>query len=83
MWVAGMTASVEPSGGYLNRQPKVAGEASCTLVNVQMSDVPPLLVKYGHGQYKPLDMDIYELCPYCPYYFIEHKTLSSNKMHRL
>ncbi|RIB19391.1 hypothetical protein C2G38_2181996 [Gigaspora rosea] len=24
MWVAGMTASVEPLGGYLNRQPKVA-----------------------------------------------------------
>ncbi|RIB11419.1 hypothetical protein C2G38_2203475 [Gigaspora rosea] len=36
-----MTASVEPSGGYLNRKPKVAGEASCTLVNVQMLDVPP------------------------------------------
>ena len=40
MRVAGMAARVGPSGGYLNRQPKVAGEASCTLVNVQMSDVP-------------------------------------------
>ncbi|RIB13755.1 hypothetical protein C2G38_2196959 [Gigaspora rosea] len=27
MWVAGMTASVEPSGGYLNRQPKVAAHS--------------------------------------------------------
>ena len=38
MWVAGMAASVEPLGGYLNRQPKVAGVASCTLINVQISD---------------------------------------------
>ena len=44
MWVAGMAASVEPSGGYLNRQPKVAGEASCTLVNVRMSAFPPCRV---------------------------------------
>ena len=34
MQVAGMAASVEPSGGYLNRQPKVAGKASCTFINV-------------------------------------------------
>ncbi|RIB02893.1 hypothetical protein C2G38_2226584 [Gigaspora rosea] len=26
MWVAGMAASVEPLGGYLNRQPKVADQ---------------------------------------------------------
>ncbi|RIB12515.1 hypothetical protein C2G38_2249459 [Gigaspora rosea] len=42
-----------------------------------------VLAKYGHGQYGPLDIDIYGLCPYCPYYFIGHKTLSPNKTHRL
>ena len=41
MRVAGIAASIEPSGGYLNRQPKVAGVASCTLINIQMLDVPP------------------------------------------
>ena len=40
MWVAGIVASVEPSGGYLNRQPKVAGVASCTLINVTNARVP-------------------------------------------
>jgi len=34
MWVAGIAASIEPSGGYLNRQPKVADEASCTFVHI-------------------------------------------------
>ncbi|RIB03205.1 hypothetical protein C2G38_2225779 [Gigaspora rosea] len=49
-----MTASVEPSSGYLNRQPKVAGEASCILVNVQMSDA--LHVGHpGHFELKSLE----------------------------
>ena len=38
--LAGMVASMEPSGGYLNRQPKVAGVASCTLINVTNARVP-------------------------------------------
>ncbi|RIB16163.1 hypothetical protein C2G38_2190753 [Gigaspora rosea] len=42
-----------------------------------------VLAKYGHGQYRPLDMDIYGLCLYCSYYFIEHKALSPNKIHKL
>ena len=40
MWVAGMAASIGPSGSYLNRQPKVADVASCTLINVTNTRMP-------------------------------------------
>ncbi|RIB21628.1 hypothetical protein C2G38_2176082 [Gigaspora rosea] len=54
IWDTGIAASVEPSGSYLNRQPKVASIASCTFINVQISDV---LYKFKMG----LDLPFIEL----------------------
>ncbi|RIB18269.1 hypothetical protein C2G38_2185085 [Gigaspora rosea] len=51
--------------------------------NFQKDFFQPVLAKYRYEQYGPLNMNIYELCSYYPYYFIGHKTLSSNKTYRL